>query len=116
MTPPTTESRGGARDDDAAMEAAEGAHNNLLFSNLLAHSTRIAESTAREEAMTITPRAARALGELTAVFTSELARDLRAFAAHANRDVVHVRDVALRSRKIKPDPFREDSHEGDGSD
>ena len=49
-------------------------------------------------------------------FATELGRDLRAFAWHASRDVIHARDVELRARKVTPNPLGGDDEHPLGGD
>jgi histone H3/H4 len=136
MTSATTTTRGrapawsalrdDAMDDEGANATAVGAlsedagaartssSSSILREHVAATTTRAAEGYARARGMQLTPRASRALGELTMAFATELARDLRAFAWHADRDVIHAKDVELRARKVTPTPFAGDAAaEGD---
>ena len=90
--------------------------SSFLREHVAATTTRVAEKYARERGMQLTPRASRALGELTMAFATELGRDLRAFAWHASRDVIHAQDVELRARKVTPNPFRGDDEHSLGGD
>jgi histone H3/H4 len=103
----------GALSEDAGA-ARTTSSSSILREHVAATTTRAAEGYARARGMQLTPRASRALGELTMAFATELARDLRAFAWHADRDVIHARDVELRARKVTPTPFAgDDAAEGD---
>ena len=103
----------GALSEDAGA-ARRASSSSILREHVAATTTRAAEGYARARGMQLTPRASRALGELTMAFATELARDLRAFAWHADRDVIHARDVELRARKVTPTPFAGDeAAEGD---
>ena len=93
----------GALNDD--VDDVGASTSSFLREHVAAATTRVAERHARECGMQLTPRASRALGELTMAFATELGRDLRAFAWHADRDVIHVKDVELRARKVTPNPF-----------
>ena len=90
--------------------------SSFLREHVAATTTRVAEKHARERGMQLTPRASRALGELTMAFATELGRDLRAFAWHASRDVIHAQDVELRARKVTPNPFGGDDEHPLGGD
>jgi histone H3/H4 len=103
----------GALSEDAGA-ARRASSSSILREHVAATTTRAAEGYARARGMQLTPRASRALGELAMAFATELARDLRAFAWHADRDVIHARDVELRARKVTPTPFAgDDAAEGD---
>ena len=93
----------GALNDD--VDDVGASTSSFLREHVAAATTRVAERHARECGMQLTPRASRALGELTMAFATELGRDLRAFAWHADRDVIHAKDVELRARKVTPNPF-----------
>ena len=104
----------GALSEDAGAARTSSSSSSILREHVAATTTRAAEGYARARGMQLTPRASRALGELTMAFATELARDLRAFAWHADRDVIHARDVELRARKVTPTPFAgDDAAEGD---
>ena len=79
-----------------------GDDDERVFAHVKAHAIRIADGEARRRNHTLTPRIANAIGELAHAFARELARDVRAYANHASRDVVDGTDVALRARKINP--------------
>jgi len=95
----------GALNDDDDVDDVGASTSSFLREHVAAATTRVAERHARECGMQLTPRASRALGELTMAFATELGRDLRAFAWHADRDVIHAKDVELRARKVTPNPF-----------
>ena len=94
-------------DDDGVDDGVDGARTHhadastdRVYAHVKAHTARIADGEARRRNHTLTPRLASALGELAHAVTREIARDVRAYANHASRDVVDGTDVALRARKI----------------
>ena len=88
------------RDDDDDVNV--DANADRVAAHIKAHTARIADAEARRRDHALTPRVASALGELAFGVTREIARDVRAYANHASRDVVDGTDVALRARKINP--------------
>ena len=90
----------GGLDESAKHPPSRAVVDDVLFPRLNAHVARVAQTVARDAALTVTPLCVCALSELTDVFVRELARDVRAYANHADRDVIDARDVALRGRKI----------------
>jgi hypothetical protein len=113
-------------DDDGVDDGVDGARTHhadastdRVYAHVKAHTARIADGEARRRNHTLTPRLASALGELAHAVTREIARDVRAYANHASRDVVDGTDVALRARKINPRlrhvrVHRDEDADGDG--
>ena len=82
-------------DDDVDADA------DNLFEHLKSHVVRIAERIARAHDKSLTPKTAHALSELSFALTKSVARDVRAYANHADRDVVGVKDCDLRARRLQ---------------
>ena len=93
---------GGGVDDALDARTHVDVTTDRVYARVKAHTARIADGEARRRNHTLTPRLASALGELAHAVTREIARDVRAYANHASRDVVDGTDVALRARKINP--------------
>lgn len=72
-----------------------------LFEHLKSHVVRVAERVARSHDKSLTPKTAHALSELSFELTKSIARDVRAYANHADRDVVGVKDCDLRARRLR---------------
>ena len=72
-----------------------------LFEHLKSHVVRVAERVARSHDKSLTPKTAHALSELSYELTKSIARDVRAYANHADRDVVGVKDCDLRARRLR---------------
>lgn len=75
------------------------ASDATVDANFTARAFRLAEREARARDKTFTPKAAHALGALSLEFLKSSAADVRAYAAHASRDVITREDVGLRARR-----------------
>lgn len=82
-------------------DVGDGDGDANLFEHLKSHVVRVAERVARSHDKSLTPKTAHALSELSYELTKSIARDVRAYANHADRDVVGVKDCDLRARRLR---------------